>query len=145
MCLHMISLLSILHLVCLHMIFLLSILHCFIIFKKRLAELTEHTFNRKGSLYLACNKKTLFYLVLHNQKYTIFVMSELHDLLDNIFLISWWRCFSRSFLWCIYCAAYSFCKSMFPCDFNNRNQYLTSKLLIQGYRYHKLRQAFYQF
>ena len=27
-------------------------------------------------------------------------------------------------------------------DFNNRNQFLTAKLLKQGYRYHKIRNAF---
>ena len=27
-------------------------------------------------------------------------------------------------------------------DFNNRNLYLTAKLLKQGYRYHKIRKAF---
>ena len=27
-------------------------------------------------------------------------------------------------------------------DFNNRNKFLTAKLLRQGYRYHKLRKAF---
>ena len=30
-------------------------------------------------------------------------------------------------------------------DFNNRNKFLTSKLLKQGYRYHKLRKAFSKF
>ena len=30
-------------------------------------------------------------------------------------------------------------------DFNNRNQYLTSKLLNQGYRYHKIRKAVSKF
>ena len=30
-------------------------------------------------------------------------------------------------------------------DFNNRNKFLTAKLLKQGYRYHKLRKAFYKF
>ena len=28
-------------------------------------------------------------------------------------------------------------------DFNNKNKFLTSKLLNQGYRYHKLRKAFF--
>ena len=28
-------------------------------------------------------------------------------------------------------------------DFNNRNKFLTSKLLKQGYRYHKLRKVFF--
>ena len=30
-------------------------------------------------------------------------------------------------------------------DFNNRNKFLTAKLLKQGYRYHKLRNAFSRF
>ena len=30
-------------------------------------------------------------------------------------------------------------------DFNNRNRFLTAKLLKQGYRYHKLRKAFSKF
>ena len=30
-------------------------------------------------------------------------------------------------------------------DFNNRNLFLTAKLLKQGYRYHKLRKAFSKF
>ena len=30
-------------------------------------------------------------------------------------------------------------------DFNDRNRFLTAKLLKQGYRYHKLRKAFSKF
>ena len=30
-------------------------------------------------------------------------------------------------------------------DFNNRNLFSTAKLLIQGYRYHKIRKAFSEF
>ena len=30
-------------------------------------------------------------------------------------------------------------------DFINRNRFLTAKLLMQGYRYHKLRKAFSKF
>ena len=30
-------------------------------------------------------------------------------------------------------------------DFNNRNLFLTAKLLKQGYRYHKIRKAFSEF
>ena len=30
-------------------------------------------------------------------------------------------------------------------DFNNRNKFLTSKLIKQGYRYHKLHKAFSKF
>ena len=30
-------------------------------------------------------------------------------------------------------------------DFNSRNLFLTAKLVKQGYRYHKIRKAFYKF
>ena len=30
-------------------------------------------------------------------------------------------------------------------DFNNRNQFLTAKLLKEGYQYHKMRKAFSKF
>ena len=50
------------------------------------------------------------------------------------------------FLWCTYFSAYSFAR---VCsndnDFNNRNLYLTAKLLKQGYRYHKIRKVFSKF
>ena len=46
-----------LHLVCLHIISLLSILHCLLI---QLMKLIERTFNRKGSLYLVCNENRAF-------------------------------------------------------------------------------------
>ena len=41
-------------------------------------------------------------------------------------------------------AAYSFARVCSFCvsDFNNRNQFLTAKLSKQGYRYHKIRNAF---
>ena len=49
-------------------------------------------------------------------------------------------------LWFIHFATSLFCKSMFNVDyFNNRNKFLTSKLLKQGYRYHKLRKTFSKF
>ena len=35
--------------------------------------------------------------------------------------------------------------SLHVTDFNNRNKFLTAKLLKQGYRYHKLRKAFSKF
>ena len=43
--------------------------------------------------------------------------------------------------------AYKFCARVCSnvSDFNNRNQFLTAKLLKQGYRYHKLRKAFSKF
>ena len=51
-----------------------------------------------------------------------------------------------SFLWCIYFSAYLFCYCLTNVDdFNNRNLFLTAKLLKQGYRYHKIRKAFSKF
>ena len=35
--------------------------------------------------------------------------------------------------------------SLFTVKLNNRNKFLTAKLLRQGYRYHKLRKAFSKF
>ena len=56
------------------------------------------------------------------------------------------RCRSTSLLWCIYISTYSLCQSILHVtDFNNRNKFLTNKLLKQGYRYHKLRKAFSKF
>ena len=34
--------------------------------KEKLTELIEQTFNREGSLYLACNDKNAFFLLLNN-------------------------------------------------------------------------------
>ena len=46
----------------------------------------------------------------------------------------------------IYYSAYSFCRVCSNVDdFNNRNLFLTAKLLKQGYRYHKIRKAFSKF
>ena len=36
--------------------------------KEKLTELIEHTLNREGSLYLACNDKNAFFLLLNNLK-----------------------------------------------------------------------------
>ena len=51
---------------------------------------------------------------------------------------------SLSFLWCIYISQLvrfaRVCSNVE--DFNNRNLFLTAKLLKQGYRYHKIRKAF---
>ena len=35
--------------------------------KEKLTELIEPLFNREGSLYLACNNKNAFFLLLNNQ------------------------------------------------------------------------------
>ena len=53
-----------------------------------------------------------------------------------------------------YSLSYGVCISQLICfarvcsnvdDFNNRNLFLTAKLLKQGYRYHKIRKAFTKF
>ena len=36
--------------------------------KEKLAELIDQIFNREGSLYLACNEKCTFFLLLNNLK-----------------------------------------------------------------------------
>ena len=50
------------------MISLLSILYTLPhnLIKEKLTELIEQTFNREGSLYLACNDKNAFFLLLNN-------------------------------------------------------------------------------
>ena len=58
--------------------------------KSKLTELIEHTFNREGSLYFACNDKNTF-LLLNNLKDISYghvrnVCDDLHDILDNIFI-----------------------------------------------------------
>ena len=51
-----------------------------------------------------------------------------------------------SLLWCIYISTYSPTRaSLHVTEFNNRNKFLTAKLLKQGYQYHKLRKAFSKF
>ena len=47
------------------MISLLSILHCLI----KLTELIEQTFNREGSLFLACNDKNAFFTSEQPKRY----------------------------------------------------------------------------
>ena len=65
------------------MIFLLSTFPNNLI-KEKFTELIEHTFNRKGSLYLACNEKNalLRYKLWSCKK----MCDALHYLLDNIFI-----------------------------------------------------------
>ena len=46
----------------------------------------------------------------------------------------------------VYISSYSLCQSIFHVnDFNNRNKFLTAKLLKQGNRYHKLLKAVSKF
>ena len=58
--------------------------------KDKLTELIEHTFNREGSLYLACNDKNAFFTSEQPKRYKLWscqkMCDALHYLLDNIFI-----------------------------------------------------------
>ena len=53
-------------------------------------ELIEQTFNREGSLYLACNDKNAFFTSEQPKRYKLWscqkMCDALHYLLDNIFI-----------------------------------------------------------
>ena len=59
-------------------------------------------------------------------------------------LCEWW-CSSFYILWSLYLSTRFARASSYVADFNTRNKLLTQKLLIQGYRYHKLRKTFSKF
>ena len=58
--------------------------------KDKLTELIEQTFNREGSLYLACNDKNAFFTSEQPKRYKLWscqkMCNALHYLLDNIFI-----------------------------------------------------------
>ena len=58
--------------------------------KEKLTELIEQTFNRNGSLYLACNAKNAFFTSEQPKRYKLWSCQKmcyaLHYLLDNIFI-----------------------------------------------------------
>ena len=58
--------------------------------KEKLTKLIEQTFNRKGSLYLACNDKNGFFTSEQPKRYKLWscqkMCDALHYLLDNIFI-----------------------------------------------------------
>ena len=58
--------------------------------KEKLTELIEPTFNREGSLYLACNDKNAFFTSEQPKRYKLWscqkMCDALHYLLDNIFI-----------------------------------------------------------
>ena len=60
------------------------------IIKEKLTELIEQTFNREGSLYLACNDKNAFFTSEQPKRYKFWscqkMCDALHYLLDNIFI-----------------------------------------------------------
>ena len=71
------------------MISLLSILHYLTILSKK-TELMEQTFNREGSLYLACNEKRACFTSELPKRFKLWSCQKscdaLHYLLDNIFI-----------------------------------------------------------
>ena len=58
--------------------------------KEKLTELIEQTFNREGSLYLACNDKNAYFTSEQPKRYKLWscqkMCDALHYLLDNIFI-----------------------------------------------------------
>ena len=58
--------------------------------KEKLTELIEQTFNREGSLYLACNDRNALYTSEQPKRYKLWsyqkMCDALHYLLDNIFI-----------------------------------------------------------
>ena len=58
--------------------------------KENLTELIEQTFNRKGSLSLACNEKNFFFTSEQPKQYKLWscqkMCDALHYLLDNVFI-----------------------------------------------------------
>ena len=58
--------------------------------KEKLTESIEQTFNREGSLYLACNNKNAFFTSEQPKRYKLWscqkMCDALHYLLDNIFI-----------------------------------------------------------
>ena len=58
--------------------------------KEKLTELIEQTFNREGSLYLACNDKNAFFTSEQPKQYKLWscqkMCDALHYLLDNVFI-----------------------------------------------------------
>ena len=58
--------------------------------KEKLTELIEQTFNREGSLYLACNEKRACFTSEQPKRFKLWscqkVCDALHYLLDNIFI-----------------------------------------------------------
>ena len=57
---------------------------------EKLTELIEQTFNRDGSLYLACNDKNAFFTSEQPKRYKLWSCQKMcdgiHYLLDNIFI-----------------------------------------------------------
>ena len=58
--------------------------------KEKLTESIEQTFNREGSLYLACNEKNAFFTSEPPKRYKLWpsqkMSDALHYLMDNVFI-----------------------------------------------------------
>ena len=67
--------------------------------KEKLTELMEQTFNRVGSLYLACNDKNAFFTSEHPKRFKMWsrqkMCDALHYLLDNIFIRFVWELYRQ--------------------------------------------------
>ena len=79
------------HPVCLHTIFLHYILPCpTILIKDKLVDSIERTFQREGSLYIACNDRNAFFTSDAVRNYDLWscqkVCEALVFLLDNIYI-----------------------------------------------------------
>ena len=70
-----------------------------ILYKKKLTELIEQTFNTEGSLYLACNGNCAFFTSEQPNRYNLWsrqkVCDTLRYLLDNLFIRIGSKCYRR--------------------------------------------------
>ena len=66
---------------------------------EKLTELIEQTFNRKGSLYLACNHENGFFTSEQTESYKLWSCQKtcdaLHYLLDNMFIRFDWKLYRQ--------------------------------------------------
>ena len=86
-------------------------------------------------------KGTFFELHL-SISYGLVLLKFMINVMTSTFPLFGWRRSELSLLWSVYRFARV---SSHVDDFNTRYKCLTSKLLKQGYRYHKLRKAFCNF
>ena len=125
--------------------------------KEKLTELIEQTFNREGSLCLACNDKNAFFtssdteapfLDLNLSITNGIVSSKIYDKQDDFnFEIVNFQFLDgdvpHSSFYGVYISQLirfaRVCSNVN--DFNNINSFLTDKLLKQSYRYHKFYQT----
>ena len=70
-----------------------------ILIKEKLTDLIEQTFNREGSLYLACNDKNAFFTSEQPKRYKLWscqkMCDALHHHLHNIFIRFWLKLYRQ--------------------------------------------------